>query len=50
MLNFSSDEYTDEWEAKKAREDEYYERKKVKIGNTISKELIIDARDSEYIW
>ena len=50
MLSFSSEEYVQEWEAKKKREDEYYEQKKVIIGSDIKQDIVIDARDSEYIW
>jgi len=50
MLNLSSNEYIQEWDVKKKKEDDYYARKKVNIGNNAQKELIIDARDTEYIW
>lgn len=62
ILSFSNEEYIKEWELKKKREDEYYNNKKIDnltipFDMTLSsgsdgelKEIIIDARDSEYIW
>ena len=54
MLNFSNEEYVKEFEQKRLFEEEYYRNKKVDDG-IIEKfndktSLVIDARDSEYIW
>lgn len=50
MLTFSKGEYIQEWEAKKKAEDDYYDRKKLILNADVKSWIIIDARDSEYIW
>ena len=61
IVSFSSEEFIKEWESKRKREEDYYNSKKIDditgifeaMGNKEEreqKEILIDARDSEYIW
>lgn len=66
MLSFSDDYDIHEWETRSKEnysslkacslaeinktKDEYYEKKKAVIENDLSKDIIIDCRDTEYIW